>query len=71
VRRWKMNAMLDPRMVAARIQGPFAFIDGTVVNVALAALQSSMRATLADVRVAMGLAIASSLTAGALIVTKE
>jgi EmrB/QacA subfamily drug resistance transporter len=47
----KPAAMNGPWILAATILGSsMAFIDGTVVNVALPALQSALRATLADVQ---------------------
>ena len=45
------DAVNGPWILAATILGSsMAFIDGTVVNVALAALQSALHATLADVQ---------------------
>src|SRR5579863_4998691 len=44
-------ATMGPWILAATILGSsMVFIDGTVVNVALPALQSALRATLADVQ---------------------
>src|ERR1700716_3277693 len=45
----------EPWILAATILGSsMVFIDGTVVNVALPALQSALRATLADVQWVVG-----------------